>query len=169
VTAVEGRIYLATDTEAIYYGSSATPSVWTVLDTKPAVSTCYYAWASGAPTTTSSTFVAISAVADQLKKTLTTTGGGLRIEAVVTASNSSAYKFVYYSLEVDGANVTSEANGLAMLYHQDVVGAAETVTVLYQTAALSAGEHVVRVLWRTSGGTESIKTAIVQSLIVTEQ
>ena len=164
VTAMAGRVYFATDTNQVSYGNAATPSVWTNLYPRSNVANSSYVWTTGPPTTTSSTFANISDTEGRLKETITTTGGAVRIDAMITGYSSSTYT-VTYSLSVDDVNVSSATNGLGGSY----ATTRETVHLTWVTAALSAGDHVVRVLWRTSGGTGTVATDYEQTLVVTEQ
>jgi len=162
----EGRLYLATDNNKLYYGNS--DEAWTQFRPKPNATQSSIVFGL-APTTTSTTFTNCHA---SLNTTITTTGGDLLIICTITGNNGYKEKHIYFSLKVDSTQVTTAGYGLAMIdADADGVanGAMATITMVRRVTGLSAGSHTVYPQWRVDADSEGhLATEYSHTVVVQE-
>jgi hypothetical protein len=103
--------------------------------------------------TTSTSFVNMTGV----EVTITTVGGRLLIGFTISssASGGTGGNYTAWEITIDGVAVSSHADGVAKL-----IGTVSVpVSVVYLSAALTAGAHTVRVQWRTNNAARTISAS----------
>jgi len=162
----EGRLYLATDNNKLYYGNS--DEAWTQFRPKPNVIQSSIVFEVPL-TTTSTTFENCHF---SLNATIITTGGDLLITCTLTGNNGYKAKRVYFNLKVDTTLVTTAGWGLAMIdADTDGVanGAMATITMVRRVTGLSAGSHTVYPQWKVDADSEGhLATEYSHTVVVQE-
>ena len=101
-------------------------------------------------TTTSTSFVDVDAT--DFSATITTTGGRVKIEVVMTIKQSANQ--LYFRTTTDG-NADQADDGLAC-YIPASSAQAVPVTLTFWKEGLSAGSHTFKLQWKVSSGTGTI-------------
>lgn len=100
-------------------------------------------------TTTSTSFVDVDAT--DLAITIVTGGGTLIIGFTGSVYNATANTIIYFDVDIDGTRVGLD-DGLTIWYADN----RDSVSFTCLKSGLSAASHVIKLQWKTSGGTATL-------------
>jgi hypothetical protein len=109
-------------------------------------------------TTTEATFEDVDT--DNIKVTITTLGGPVRVSVLCTVLHGSIGGRIHFDIDVDGTRVgNANTNGLGARGNASVASASDTedfVAFSVMVFGLGAGEHTFKLQWRTPVGTATM-------------
>lgn len=84
--------------------------------------------------------------------TFTTGANPVQCRFTASVSNDGLNNATYFNINVDGALQLGTAG---FTFDEPVIGDVMNASFSFQTAALSAGSHTIKIQWKVSGGTST--------------